>query len=327
MDDGRVGAGQALSPINLPVCPTAAPVPSSTSGASMNGRAHIVVEHTGEGADRLVECWGEAPLAPRPTSRGVFLVGGAAGPLGGDNLSCKVSVGSGARLRVGSVAASYARPGVGAERSILRVEARVEQGATLHWVPQPLVALGGCRHRSEVTIDLAPGAELMWIDVVVMGRQGEVGGEAVIRRRVDLAGRPLSRQELRLGTSSRAIQGPAVFGGARVMGSCLVVNLEWDRPRGWMADAHGLAMQRGSRPVSGNGPVLGDGILSHSDGKPSGGSQRYGIVPLAGPAVDLVVLAQSVGDVLVAWEQLAAQLAYGAPRTADQLARYVAELR
>jgi hypothetical protein len=73
--------------------------------------------------------------------------------------------------------------------------------------------------------------------------------------------------------------------------------------------------------------VLGDGILSHSDGKPSGGSQRYGIVPLAGPAVDLVVLAQSVGDVLVAWEQLAAQLAYGAPRTADQLARYVAELR
>ncbi|MHB1502650.1 MAG: urease accessory protein UreD [Acidimicrobiales bacterium] len=326
MDDGRVGAGQALNLTTPPACPAAVPVPLS-AGGSLNGRAHIVVEHTGEGVDRLVECWGEAPLAPRPTSRGVFLVGGAAGPLGGDSLSCQVSVGSGARLRVGSVAASYARPGVGREHSVLRVEARVEQGATLHWAPQPLVALDGCRHRSEVTIDLAPGAEVLWIDIVVMGRQGEAGGEVVSRRSVDLAGKPLSRQELRLGTSSRAMQGPAVFGGARVLGSCLVVNPEWERTGVRAGDAPGPAMRLSPGPAPGNAFAPGDGILSRSDGKPRGGNQRYGVLPLAGPAVDLVVLGQSVGEVLAAWDQLAAQLAAGAPRTADQLARYVEEYR
>ena len=77
---------------------------------------------------------GAAPL-PRQTADGVCFVGSAAGPLGGDVLTTALAVGDGATLSVGSVAATYARPGAPGEVSLARVEARVGHGGRLWWKP------------------------------------------------------------------------------------------------------------------------------------------------------------------------------------------------
>jgi urease accessory protein len=83
----------------------------------MRAEARIVAEADGRGGTRLAVLRGESPLLPRRTGPRtgdevtVHLVGGAAGPLRGDDLRLDVEVGPGARLEVRSVAAQLALPG------------------------------------------------------------------------------------------------------------------------------------------------------------------------------------------------------------------------
>ncbi|MGH9281089.1 MAG: hypothetical protein ACRD12_23765 [Acidimicrobiales bacterium] len=64
-----------------------------------------------EAGPRYTRLRSQAPLVLRPTPDGVYLVGGAAGPLGGDTVTIEVDVRPGARLTMWSAAASVARPG------------------------------------------------------------------------------------------------------------------------------------------------------------------------------------------------------------------------
>ncbi|RZU48987.1 UreD urease accessory protein [Krasilnikovia cinnamomea] len=82
----------------------------------MRAAARIVAEADGRGGTRLSVLRGEPPLLLRRTGAAggpatVHLVGGAAGPLGGDDLRLDVEVGPGAWLEVRSVAATLALPG------------------------------------------------------------------------------------------------------------------------------------------------------------------------------------------------------------------------
>ena len=65
----------------------------------MRAYARVVAEADGHGGTRLVRLRGEPPLLPRRTGTGtgpatVHLVGGAAGPLGGDELRLDIEVGA-----------------------------------------------------------------------------------------------------------------------------------------------------------------------------------------------------------------------------------------
>ncbi len=161
----------------------------------------------------------EAPLLLRVTDQSadrltVHLVGGAAGPLGGDHLDFDLAVGSGARLTVRSVAASLAQPGRECE-SVSTVRARVAAGASLDWWPQPLLSIAGSSHtiRTVVDVDRDVDAEtdaetdaatdaatdagrhqhatIRWVDEVVLGRSGEKSGNLVVDQRFTVAGIPL----------------------------------------------------------------------------------------------------------------------------------------
>jgi urease accessory protein len=111
----------------------------------MRACARIVAEAGGRGGTRLAVLRGESPLLPRRTGPRaaagavtVHMVGGAAGPLAGDELRLDVEVGPGARLDVRGVAASLALPGrPGAPASRLELHARVAAGATLRFLPEP----------------------------------------------------------------------------------------------------------------------------------------------------------------------------------------------
>lgn len=163
-----------------------------------------------------------APIHLRQTPDGVYLIGGAAGPLGGDDLRLEIEVGPGATLVVRSAAASIALPGPGGFSQVV-VEARVAPGGTLRWLPEQVIAGGGCDHRIVNRLTLAPGSTLVWRDELVLGRRGEPPGRVSNRIDVTVAGRPLLRNELKMGPGVPAWNGPAVAGEAGAVGSLLVV--------------------------------------------------------------------------------------------------------
>lgn len=178
----------------------------------MEARAELVVHVDGRGRTSPTTMLGEAPLLLRVTERGedaltVHLVGGAAGPLGGDLLSTTVHVGAGARMRVRSVAASLAQPGPRtAAPSEAHVLATIGPHAMLDWHPQPLISVAGSNHIQRTTVALADETSTVrWVDEVVLGRHGEPGGRLTVHQRFTVAGRPVLHHTLRFGPDSGAI--------------------------------------------------------------------------------------------------------------------------
>jgi urease accessory protein len=213
----------------------------------MKALARIVAEADARGGTRLRELYGEAPLLPRRTGPAeVHLVGGAAGPLGGDELTIEVHIGPGAALTVRTVAASVALPGTGP--SLARVHATVSAGGCLDWWPEPIVAAHRCDHRAESRIELAEGAELSWREELVCGRHGEACGDLTLSTSVRRAGRPLFRQDLAVGPRASGWSGPAGLGGARTAGTLILVGRDWIGP----STMDGLA----AMPLAGGGIVV-----------------------------------------------------------------------
>ncbi|GGM89675.1 urease accessory protein UreD [Dactylosporangium sucinum] len=170
----------------------------------MRAAARVVAQADGP-RTALTVLKGEPPLLPRRTGPNeVHFVGGAAGPLGGDELSIEIEVGPGALLVVRTVAASIALPGRGNEWSRLSINASV--AGTLLWLPDPLVATARCRHLTESTVDLSGDATLVWREEVVRGRHGEPGGEARLSTTVRRDGRPFHRSDVSLEDNPAVLQ-------------------------------------------------------------------------------------------------------------------------
>jgi urease accessory protein len=208
--------------------------------------ARIVARSQPDGTTRLTTLAGEAPLLLRRTgasrlsapgaagSRAVadpsvpgpaqaHLVGGSAGPLGGDELRCSVDLRPGARLEVRSVAASVALPGPNGRESSLEILARVGEGAALSWSPHQLIAARGARHRTIARVELAADARLVWRDELVLGREGEEPGSVSSRLRVVRDGKVLLDHEIAMGPRHPGSLGPAGSGGHRALGTVLIV--------------------------------------------------------------------------------------------------------
>jgi urease accessory protein len=177
-----------------------------------------------DGVTRLPVLASQVPLVLRRTPDAVYLVGGAAGPIGGDELALRVDVGPGAFLRLRSAAASIALPGLDGLESVLRVSVTVAERGRLEYLPEPVVVAAGARHATLVSVTLAAGAALVLRDEVLLGRHGEAGGTARTVLQVTHAGRPLLRQSLSVSGSDPASLGPAVLAGHRAAGTLLLVN-------------------------------------------------------------------------------------------------------
>lgn len=161
----------------------------------------------------------------------VCLAAGAAGPVGGDELVLTVDVGAGSTLVLREISASLLLPGPHGEQSSLRTTVRLGAGATLVWLPEPVIAAHGCHHLTDVRVDLAPGARLVLREELLLGRHREQPGGVVQQLRVRLGGQPLLNQRLAVGTGAVGWDSPAVTGGRRALGSLVVVDPGWaDRP-------------------------------------------------------------------------------------------------
>ena len=231
--------------------------------SGVRATARIVARDDGRGGTSLPVLEGDGPLALRRT-RGsgaearVMLVGAMSGPLGGDHFMVEAGVEAGARLRVGSAAATIALPGQAKGESRYDVRLTVADGGELHWLPEQLISVRDSDLHVTTTVDLAATARLVLREEQVLGRAGEEPGRLVSRLRLRIAGRTVLDQELACGPGAPGgWDGPAVLAGHRAVGQLVVVRPEF-----------------AAEPVAAR--VLGEGAA---------------VVPLAGPAALVTAVA------------------------------------
>lgn len=194
----------------------------------MKARAEICVELDRTGHSRV---WlqSQAPLVLRRTGLrtgrpSVHLLGGAGGPLGGDELSLRVRLGPGAALTLRSVAAMIAQPDAQRRTSTAAVDIELAEGADLDGALEPLVMTRSARHMQSTSLKLTSGATALWREVTVLGRHDEESGSVQQRLAVELAEADVLVQTQSFGPDApRGWSGPAGLAGARVVGSLLGV--------------------------------------------------------------------------------------------------------
>ncbi|MFD4569989.1 urease accessory protein UreD [Streptomyces sp. NPDC058475] len=195
--------------------------------------ARIVARADGRGGTALPVLSGDGPLALRRTRANgsearVMLVGAMSGPLGGDRFSVEVRVEEGARLHVGSAAATIALPGQTKSEARYDVRLAVADDAELHWLPEQLISAGGSDLHVTTRAELGAGARLVLREEQVLGRAGEEPGRLTSRLTVRVAGRTVLDQELSCGPGAPGgWDGPAVLAGHRSVGQLVVVRPEF----------------------------------------------------------------------------------------------------
>ncbi|MFJ9103261.1 urease accessory protein UreD [Streptomyces sp. NPDC102405] len=232
-------------------------------GTGVRATARIVARDDGRGGTALPVLESDGPLALRRT-RGsgtetrVMLVGAMSGPLGGDHFTVEADVLNGARLRLGSAAATIALPGQTKGEARYDVRLTIADGGELHWLPEQLISAGGSDLCVTTRIDLGATSRLVLREEQVLGRAGEEPGRLSSRLVLRVAGRTVLDQELACGPGAPGgWDGPAVLAGHRAVGQLLVVRPEFV-----------------DEPVTAQ--VLGEGAA---------------VVPLAGPAALVTAVA------------------------------------
>ena len=257
------------------------PTAARFTGNRLRAAASIEAVAGPGGATRLPVLASQAPLVLRRTPDSVYLVGGAAGPLGGDSLALHITVGAGAFLRVRTAAAAIALPGLDGLESVLRVSVTVADGGRLEYLPEPVVVTAGARHATLMSVALADGASLVLRDEIVLGRHGEAGGSARTVLQVSYGGRPLIRQSLSVAGTDPVSLGPAVLAGHRAVGNLLLAG----PPSGTPPSTTG--------PPTTGPPTAGPSTAGPggSSAAPQAGGPTVAVMPLAGPGVLVTALA------------------------------------
>lgn len=210
-----------------------AAVEGARGTAGVRATARLAARADGRGGTALPVLESDGPLALRRT-RGsgdearVMLVGAMSGPLGGDRFTVEAEVGAGARLRVGSAAATIALPGQAKGEAHYGVRIEVATGGELRWLPEQLISAKGSDLYVSTRVELAVGARLVLREEQVLGRSGEESGRLTSRLGVWSDGRPLLDQQVCCGPGAPGgWDGPAVLGGYRALGQLVVVRPEF----------------------------------------------------------------------------------------------------
>lgn len=178
----------------------------------MDSATHLTAAADARGITRAIGLRCEVPQLVRITDGAgapdgalqVHLVGGAAGPLGGDRWSFQLHVAERAEVRLRSVAASLAQPDPHGRRSYASIGVRVGDGGVLDAWPEPIVSVVGSHHVLDVVIEAGDRATVRWVDEVVLGRHGEPSGTLVLRQRLTHCGVVVATTQLQMGGDRRS---------------------------------------------------------------------------------------------------------------------------
>ncbi|AEF40525.1 urease accessory protein UreD [Hoyosella subflava] len=161
-------------------------------------RTELVIDAEKGRSPRIRSSGGLAARITGPDT--VHVIGTAMTPLGGDEISVRVTVGDGARLIVRSVAASVALPGEKSVRSASNWMFGVKTDGYLDWEPEPMIVAGRAEHDATTELDLAASATVRLRERVQIGRWGEHGlgfWRGTLSARVDTV--PMVMHTLELG--------------------------------------------------------------------------------------------------------------------------------
>ncbi len=189
------------------------------SSKSRAGRSHI---------DRFRTSGASKVTFPRRTDalEGIFL-NTSGGLTGGDKFSASFTAGAHSNLVLSTQAAergyrSHSGP------AQVRTQLTVETDASLHWLPQELIAFDGINLDRQLDIEMAEGAELVAVEAVVFGRRamGETRIKGQLNDRITLRqnGTVVYWDKIALkGAISQQLERPAIAAGMTALASVLYV--------------------------------------------------------------------------------------------------------
>jgi urease accessory protein len=160
------------------------------------------------------------------------------GILEGDRYDIHVELGPGASAAITTAAATQVlcMPGGDARQGIAL---RLAPGSRLTWLPEPLILFAGARFTQATRVELASGARLALLDVLVPGRLAR--GEAYQFERYesrlevcDPGGRCLVAERAVLAPRRGNLAAPGMFGRTPVLGSLYLLGNTIDAER-WCA--------------------------------------------------------------------------------------------
>lgn len=125
----------------------------------------------------LAHSYAEPPLRVGrclETLRGVHMIlaSSAPGVFGGDDFEQRVTVGSGAVVRLTSQSALQAHPAPGEQPARLRSRFEVADGGELSCEWDPIIPFAGARVDQRIELHVAAGGRLSWSDALMSGRHG-----------------------------------------------------------------------------------------------------------------------------------------------------------
>lgn len=165
----------------------------------------------------------------------VYVLNPTGGVLQGDVLDAEIRVEAGAHAIVTTPSATKIhRMDRATARS--RTRLRVEAGAVLEYVPEPVIPFGGSRFIEELSVDVAAGGKLLAWEILAPGRQarGEVFeyDELGLRLCLTEAGTVVLRErsDLRPGEGARTMGGATHYGVLMALGGDPDALVETIRP-------------------------------------------------------------------------------------------------
>ncbi|WP_078893864.1 urease accessory protein UreD [Streptomyces sp. CT34] len=190
--------------------------------ATSNGRVTTLPELRSDGPFHLRRMHTGGRLAT------VGIIGAMSAPLGGDRLALDITAEDRAQLEVITAAATLALRGPTTGPATYDVRLTAGEGATLRWLPKPLISAAGSNLHQTYTVNLAATARLLLREEQLLGRANEPPGHLISRIRVQRAGRTLLDQHTAYGGPEPGWDGPAVLNGHRAVGQILIVEPEME---------------------------------------------------------------------------------------------------
>ncbi|WP_299624439.1 urease accessory protein UreD [uncultured Tateyamaria sp.] len=198
------------------------------------------------------------------------------GVTGGDRFENEAVAGAGTHLCLTTQACERAYRAFPGQVGRIRTVLRVEDGATLWWLPQETLLFDGCDLDRRLSCDLAPGARALIVEPVCFGRiaMGEtrVTGRVSDRIAINQCGAPLVMDGWELtGDMTAQLAHKAVGSGAAAM-----VSLTYVAPD---AERH-LDPLRDLLPPAGGASLLAENTLVMRLLAPTGFELRRSLLPI-----------------------------------------------
>ena len=145
------------------------------------------------------------------------------GLVGGDTLALDIRVGPGAHGLITTPGATRFYRSLG-PTAVQSTQIRLSDQARLEWLPLENLCHNDCRAENRLTLDLAPGSEILGWDITALGlpHAQQAFERGSFLQHLEAPGVWLERGEIRA-TDQRLIQGPAGLAGNACLGTLFFV--------------------------------------------------------------------------------------------------------